>query len=143
VSPHETRRDGGRTAVPSPPPPGPDLIGVALGALASGATAGAGVVTVALAGLRGRLEHFLPPIVFAGIVTAALVAWHLARPITDWWRRGLTAALGVFAALLLTVLSAPADMIGGFPGLLTYSVALLTAAGMAARHALRSRVRGG
>lgn len=143
MSPAQTGHDAERTAVPSPPPPGPDLIGVAVGALASGATAGAGVVTVALAGLRGRLEQLLPPIVFAGIVTAALVAWLLARPITDWWRRGLTAALGVFAALLLTALSAPADMIGGLPGLVTYSVVLLTAAGTAARHALKSRVRGG
>jgi hypothetical protein len=120
-----------------------DLVGVALGALAAGATGGAGVVTLALAALRGRLHHVLPPIVFAGVLTAALAAWLLASPITDWWRRGLTAALAVFAVLMLTALSAPADMVGGVAGLVVYAAALLTAAGMAARYSLRSRSHGG
>lgn len=116
-----------------------DLIGVALGALAAGASTGAGVVTLALVALRHRLDQTLPLIVFAGIVTAVLVGWLLAGPITDWWRRGLTAALAVFAALMLTALSAPADMVGGVAGLVTYAVLLLAAAGVAARYSLRSR----
>jgi len=118
-----------------------DLIGVALGALVAGASTGAGVVTLALVALRDRLGQILPLIVFAGIVAAVLVGWLLAGPITDWWRRGLTAALAVFAALMLTALSAPADMVGGVAGLVTYAVLLLAAAGVAARYSLRSRGR--
>ena len=117
----------------------PDLIGVALGALASGAAGGAGAVTLALATLRTRLEYLLPLLVFGGIVTAAAVAWRLAAPITDWWRRGLTAALAVLGALMLTALSAPADLIAGPIGLLALAAVLLAAAGLAARHSVRSR----
>ena len=120
-----------------------DLIGVALGALAAGAAAGAGVVTLALIALRDRLQDLLPPIVFAGVVTAALVAWTLARPVTDWWRRGLTAALAVFAALMLAALAAPADMAGGVTGLIAFAILLVVAAGTAARYSLGSRSRGG
>jgi hypothetical protein len=121
----------------------PDLIGVALGALASGAAGGAGAVTLALATLRTRLEYLLPLLVFGGIVTAAAVAWRLAAPITDWWRRGLTAALAVLGALMLTALSAPADLIAGPIGLLALAAVLLAAAGLAARHSVRSRSRDG
>jgi hypothetical protein len=116
---------------------------VALGALAAGAATGAGVATLALVALRARLAHALPPLVFAGIVSAVVVGWILASPIADWWRRGLTAALAVFGALILLFLSAPADMLGGDAGLVTYAVLLLTAAGIAARHGLRSGSRGG
>ncbi|HEX9633631.1 MAG TPA: hypothetical protein VGA02_14315 [Gemmatimonadales bacterium] len=119
----------------------PDLIGVALGALAAGAAGGAGAVTLALAVLRTRLEYLLPLLVFGGIVTAAALAWRLAAPITDWWRRGLTAVLAVFGALMLTALSAPADRIAGITGLLALAAALLGAAGLAARHSVRSRAR--
>jgi hypothetical protein len=79
--------------------------------------------------------------VFGGIVTAAALAWRLAAPITDWWRRGLTAVLAVFGALMLTALSAPADRIAGITGLLALAAALLGAAGLAARHSVRSRAR--
>ena len=121
----------------------PNLIGVALGGLAAGAGAGAGAVTLSLVALRTRLEHVLPLLVFGGIVTAAAVAWRLAAPITDWWRRGLTAALAVFGALVLTALSAPADMIAGPAGVLAFAAVLLLAAGLAARYSIRSRSRGG
>jgi hypothetical protein len=120
-----------------------DLIGVALGALGAGAAAGAGVVTLALMALRDRLQNLLPLIVFAGIVTAAAAAWTLASPVADWWRRGLTAALAVFAALMLTALSAPADRVAGVTGLIALAILLFVAAGMAARYSLGSRSRGG
>ena len=111
--------------------------------MAAGAAVGAGTVTMALVALRARLEHLLPLLVFGGIVTAAAVAWRLAAPIADWWRRGLTAALAVFGALMLTALSAPADMIAGPAGLLAFAAVLLAAAGVATRYSVRSRSRGG
>jgi hypothetical protein len=100
-------------------------------------------VTVALVTLRARLEHLLPLLVFGGIVAAAAVGWGLAAPIADWWRRGLTASLAVFGALMLTALSAPADMIAGPAGLLAFAAVLLAVAALAARHSVRSRSGGG
>jgi hypothetical protein len=42
---------------------------------------------------------------------------------------------------MLTALSAPADRIAGITGLLALAAALLGAAGLAARHSVRSRAR--
>jgi len=109
----------------------------------AGAAAGAAAVTFALVALRARLDNLLPLLVFGGIVTAAGVAWRCAAPITDWWRRGLTAALAVFGALMLTALSAPADMVAGVAGLLAFGAVLLAVAALAAHHSVRSRAGGG
>lgn len=119
----------------------PDLIGIALGSIATGATTGAAAVTAGLLLLRGRLAAGLPPILFAGIVVGAGTAWLVARPLAgDPWRRGVTAALAVFAGLLLAFLSAPADRAGGRAGLLTYGL-LLAAAGLGAARYTRNRSR--
>jgi hypothetical protein len=119
----------------------PDLIGVALGGLAAGAATGAAVVAAGLALLRHRLDPVLVLLPFAGIVAAATVAWLLAAPITDWWRRGVTAALAVFGAVMLAALTAPADMLGGRWALAAFALVLGAAAVGAARYARRSRFR--
>jgi hypothetical protein len=49
----------------------------------------------------------------------------------------------VFGALMLTALSAPADMIAGPAGLLAFAAALLAVAALAARYSVRSRSGGG
>jgi hypothetical protein len=120
----------------------PDLIGVALGSIAAGAAAGAALVAVALVLLRDRLTDILPLLPFGGIVVAATAAWLLAAPIADWWRRGVTAALAVFGALMLAALTAPADMIGGRWALAVFALILAAAALAAARYVHRSRSRG-
>jgi hypothetical protein len=119
----------------------PDLIGVALGSLAAGSAAGAALVALALLALRHRLDAVLPLLPFAGIVVAVTLAWWLAAPIADWWRRGVTAALAVFGAMMLAALTAPADMIGGRPALAGLAIVLAAGALAAARYARRSGSR--
>jgi len=122
-------------------PPAKDPIGVALGALTAGATGGSGAVGLGLLLFRNRLASVLPAFLFAGVVVAATIAWTLARPITDWWRRGVTAALAVFGAMMLAALTAPADMLAERVGLAALTIVLLLASGLATRYALRSRTR--
>jgi hypothetical protein len=116
-----------------------DLIGIALGSIAAGACAGAALVAVALLLLRHRLDAVLTLLPFGGIVVAATVAWLLAGPIADWWRRGVTAALAVFGAMMLAALTAPADMLAGQWGLTGYALVMAGAALAAARYAHGSR----
>jgi len=128
---------------PGEPPAQPlnrstDLIGVAIGSIATGATAGAAVVTFGLLSFRDRLNESLPLVVFAGILAAALTAWLLADALVgEAWRRGVTAALAVFAALLLAFLSAPADRVAGPAGLAIYAALLAAAAVWGARYTRR------
>ncbi|MDH4350199.1 MAG: hypothetical protein OEY20_02685 [Gemmatimonadota bacterium] len=119
-----------------------DLVGVALGSIAAGATGGAAAVALGLVTLRHRLTNLLPLLLFAGIVVAVSVAWTLARPIADWWRRGVTAAIAVFAAMLLTAVTAPVDMAAGTIGVLAFATIMIGAAAFAARYVRRSRTRG-
>jgi len=98
-------------------------------------------VALALLALRHRLDAVLPLLPFAGIVVAVALAWWLAAPITDWWRRGVTAALAVFGAMMLSALTAPADMIGGRPALAVLATLLAAGALAAARYAHRSGSR--
>lgn len=119
-----------------------DLVGVALGSIACGATGGAAAVALGLVSVRAQLSDLLPLLLFAGIVVAASLAWALARPIADWWRRGVTAAIAVFAAMLLTAVTAPVDMVAGTTGVLGFATAMIGAAALAGRYARRSRTRG-
>jgi len=118
-----------------------DLVGVALGALAAGGCGGAALVALLLAALRHSLDAVLLVLPFTGIVVAAGLAWRCSGPIADWWRRGVTAALAVFGAMMLAALTAPADMIGGRPGLAALGIVLAAAALAAARFAHRSGSR--
>lgn len=112
-----------------------------LGAFGAGATAGAAAVALGLFLFRNQLTHLLSVLVFAGIVVASAVAWYLARPIADWWRRGVTAVMAVFGAMLLTALTAPVDMMAGQLGLGGFAVIVLVLSTAAARYSLRSRSR--
>lgn len=115
---------------------------MALGSIATGACAGAGTVAAGLVVFRASLDAALPLVLFAGIGVAAALAWTLARPIADWWRRGVTAAVAVFAAMLLAGATAPADMAGGPTGVAAFGALAFLAAAAAGRYALRSRTRG-
>jgi hypothetical protein len=115
----------------------PDRIGIALGALAAGAAAGAAVTLLGLAMFRPALadtRDSLPLVLFAGMVSAATLGWSLSRAVADTWRRGVTAALAVFGALMLAALAAPADMIAGRAGLMGYAGVLAALAVLAVRY---------
>jgi hypothetical protein len=97
------------------------------------------MVAAGVAGFRPALAELLPLILFAGILVAATAAWLLAAPIQDWWRRGVTAALAVFAALLLATLTAPADMLAGRRGVAGVALIAIACAVAAGRYARARR----
>jgi hypothetical protein len=126
----------------------PDLVGTALASIATGAAAGAAIMTTGVALLRTAQattgEGFavdtgfliLSAGVVLGIVAAAAAGWLLAHPIDDYWRRGVVAALSVFGACLLAMVAAPADIVAGRIGLTAYLVVLVVVA-LFARSAAR------
>ena len=118
-------------------PAAPDPVGRALASIAAGACGGAATVTVGLLLFRWGLTQALPLILLAGLVVAATTAWALAAGIDDTWRRGVTAALGAFGAMMLAALTAPADIVAGPVGLALYAVLLSTACGYGIRFARR------
>lgn len=117
-----------------------DPVGTAVASIGAGATTGAVVVTVGVLLLRTLQSSSEPEAVretgdlvlgitvFAGFVAAAASGWLRTRAIDDLWRRGVTATLSVFGTTLLGLLAAPADTIGGRPGLAAYLLLLLVAA---------------
>ena len=119
-----------------------DPVGTALASIGAGASTGAACVTVGLIVLRaaGPAEAIIPVSLFVGIVVAVATAWILSRPLADYFRRGLTAAIGTFTALLLAGLAVPADMLAGVFGLSVY-LALLVAVSIWAW--LKARMAGG
>lgn len=121
-----------------------DPVALALASLAAAASAGAAVITGGLLALRiafgtpppeASAHVVLPVSLFIGIVVAAVAGWLLARAIPDLFYRGLIAALGVFGALLLAALAAPADALGRRLGLAMYLVLLVTLGVLAMRKA--------
>lgn len=114
-----------------------DPVGTALASLGAGAVTGAGVITVGLIAYRmvagGGPEvvdapyALIPISLFVGIVVAVVCAWLLSRPVADYFRRGLTAALAVLAALMLAGLAVPADMVWRGGGLAAYLLLLVAA----------------
>lgn len=125
--------------------PAPDPVGTAVGAIGGGAGAGAAVITAALAVLRPVLVAspiwLLPAMLFAGIVVAGVSGWLLGLGIADTWRRGITAALAVVAALMLAGLAAPVDAFVGRIGLGGYAVALAALGTVGVRAARRAATR--
>lgn len=115
----------------------PDLVGVALGSIAAGAAGAAGLLALAMALLRERLGTLLPLLAFGTILVAVALAWSLAGAIADTWRRGVTAALAAFGAVMLGALTAPADMAAGRMGLGVYGLTVLAGAALAIRYARR------
>lgn len=130
-----------------------DPVGTAVASIGAGATSGAAVMTagVLLVRLlqRGDPQNLgaqpgtliLGSSVFLGLVVAAATGWVSTRSIPDTWRRGVTAALCVFGAVLLAVVATAADMIGGAPAVGVYAGFLFVAAaithGIARRAARR------
>ena len=115
-----------------------DPIGVALGSIGAGATAGASVITMSLIVFRllmgGAEDATNQDLQFAvitaglvgGVITAVVTAYTLARTVSDTWRRAALAGTTVFAAVFLAVPAAPADMLAGPTGLAVYLAVLLS-----------------
>ena len=109
-----------------------DPVGTALASIGAGASTGGAVIAAGLIVLRGAWGAdapaapalFLPSVLFVGIVAAVVLGWTLSRPIADYFRRGLTAAIAVGVALLLAGLAAPADLAAGIAGLAVYMLLL-------------------
>ena len=118
-----------------------DPVGTAVASIGAGATSGAAVMTAGVLLVRllqsGDPQNLaaqpgtwiLGSSVFLGLVVAAATGWLSTRAIPDPWRRGVTAALCVFGAVLLAVVATVADMIGGAPALSVYAGILAVAAG--------------
>lgn len=104
-----------------------DPVGTAIASIGAGATTGAACITLGLILFRaaGPAEPIIPSALFLGVVAAVVTAWMLSRPIADYFRRGVTAAIGAFTALVLAGLAVPADMLAGLLGLSVYVVVLL------------------
>jgi hypothetical protein len=110
----------------------------ALGGLATGAAAGASVITAGLLVLRsvqrGRVAEtqdlgftILFATVLTAVVAAAATGWLLTAGLEELWRRGVTAVLAVFGMLMLSLVAVPADLVAGRPGLAGYLLLLLAA----------------
>lgn len=120
----------------------------ALGGLATGAAAGAAVITTGVLVLRTVQQRgwdaqdvgflILSTAALLGIVVAAASGWLLTRGIDELWRRGVTATLAVFGSVMLSLVAMPADSLGGRVGLGLYLSALLAAALYAGTHARRA-----
>jgi hypothetical protein len=129
-----------------------DPVGTAVASIGAGATSGAAVMTagVLLVRLlqRGDPQNLaaqpgtwiLGSSVFVGLAVAAATGWLSTRAIPDPWRRGVTAALCVFGAVLLAVVATAADMIGGARALSVYAGILFVTAG-ATHHLARAAAR--
>ncbi len=113
-----------------------DPIGVAIGSIGAGATAGASVITAGLIAFRflaGDGAELNQDAQFSiitiglvgGLITAITTTFTLTRSITELWRRAAISATTVFATVFLAALSAPIDMATGTAGLTGYLVLLL------------------
>jgi hypothetical protein len=119
----------------------------ALGGLATGAAAGAAVVTAGVLALRtfqrGRVAEtqqegftLLAVTVVIATVVAAGTGWVLSGGIVEAWRRGVIATLAVFGTVMLSLVAVPADLLAGRGGLAGYLALLI---GVAAWALVRAR----
>ncbi len=117
---------------------GNDPVGVAIGSIGAGATAGASVITAGLiafrflagdgADLNQNAQFSIITIgLIGGLITAITTTFTLTSSITDLWRRAAIAGTTVFATVFLAALSAPIDMATGTAGLTVYLVLLVAA----------------
>ncbi len=115
---------------------GNDPIGVAIGSIGAGATAGASVITAGLiafrflagdgADLNQDAQFSIITIgLVGGLITAITTTFTLTSSITDLWRRAAISGTTVFATVFLAALSAPIDMAVGTAGLTVYLVLLV------------------
>jgi hypothetical protein len=121
----------------------------ALAGLATGAAAGASVITAGLLALRtfqrGRVAEtqdqgvtLLAAIVLLAIVVAAGTGWLLSSGIAEAWRRGVIATLAVFGTVMLSLVAVPADLLAGRAGLAGYLALLAAGAAWALVQARRA-----
>lgn len=133
----------------APPSPAGDPVVRALGGLATGAAAGAAIITAGLLILRtvqgDRVAEtqdqgftLLAATVLIATVAAAGTGWLLSSGIVEAWRRGVIATLAVFGMLLLSLVSVPADLLAGQPGLAGYLLLLLGAGAWSLAQARRA-----
>ncbi len=130
-----------------------DPVGTAIWSIGAGATSGAVVMTAGVLLVRllqgGDPQNLATQLgtgilgssVFLGLAVAVATGWLSTRAIPDPWRRGVTAALCVFGAVLLAVLATAADMIAGAGALGVYTGVLCFAAGVAHRGARQAARR--
>ncbi len=133
-----------------PPDPAPrDPVGRALGALGTGAAAGALTITAGLLVLRtvqaGRILEtretgftILNAAILGGMALAASTGWLLSAGMPELWRRAAAAVTAVVASLVLSLLAVPADWLAGRIGLALYTVLLAGAAIWCWRQARRA-----
>lgn len=139
----------GRDAEGQAPSLAPDPVGLALTSIGAGATTGAacitaGALTLRLLQARGAAGDertgftVIASTALTGLLLAAATGWLRTRAINDRWRRGVAAAMSAFGAALLAVVATPADVLGGTPGVGTYTVILLIAVLLFHRAAARA-----
>lgn len=114
-----------------------DPVGRALFSIGAGATTGAVLMTGGVGLVRylqagGQPSPDLAFGIFTGsalggVAVAAASGWVHTRRIDDRWRRGVTAAVSVFGAVLLATVAIPVDLLAGGAGLGIYVVALVAA----------------
>jgi hypothetical protein len=117
-------------------PAAPHHVGVAIRAMILSGLLGGAVGTLLLWGVRS-LQPLIPPpegqraalpiftLLIASLLgtpaIASLGTWILTRPLTSPWRRGGFAAVAGGMALVVVLIAAVADNIGGRAGLLAYA----------------------
>jgi hypothetical protein len=133
-------------------PAAPEHVGVALRAITAAIFVGGGVTATALYVVRGLqagspapaapvTTGLVPNLILTGwlggAALAALCAWLLMRPIQSSYRRGAFAMVAAFAALVLALVTMPADALFGRGGLLSISLVGLAGGLLLARRAWR------
>lgn len=101
----------------------------------SAAITGGLIVFTSVSSLRddpssGGAFLFLLGTMIASFTLSIATTWVLTRPIENAWRRGISSALAVTAAIVLSVFTAPIHNLGGRTALLAYFLLLLAAAGL-------------
>ena len=128
-----------------------DPVGLALASIGAGASAGASVITAGMALLRsvqagqpdGDVDAafaMMSVALFAGLAVAVSVGVTLTQALEESWRRGAVGAIALFGAALLAGISAPADMVAGRVGILSYLILLVVLFVVTLRAARRSAV---
>jgi hypothetical protein len=121
----------------------------ALGALGTGAAAGAFTITAGVLVLRtvqaGRILEtretgfvILNAAILGGMALAAITGWLLSAGMPELWRRAAAAVTAVAASLVLSLVAVPADWLAGRAGLALYAVLLVGAVAWCWRQARRA-----
>ncbi|MEE8250993.1 MAG: hypothetical protein V3R24_04595 [Gemmatimonadales bacterium] len=126
-----------------------DPVLLAFTSIGTGATLGSAAITgglivfTSVSSLRDdpasdRAFLFLLGTMIVSFTLSIATTWVLTRSIENAWRRGISSALAMTAAIVLSVFTAPIDNLGGRTALLAYFLLLLTAAGLLLASARRA-----